>query len=133
MKLRNHFVIDYFTYHSLCRKMFEGCLVGSVKSISCTIAYGEETFCEVISNGDHIILPPEHQPLMNSSKTHVDENHHCNELTPATTTMMNSAETSVIDARDKEASTVQNLTQQKLSSFFNVLNSCRKFDDNLKK
>ena len=59
-----------------------------------------------------------HQTLIDSSETHADDNDHCDDLTLAPTTMINSSETGTVDARDTEDSTVQNLTQHELSSVF---------------
>ena len=51
---------------------------------------------------------------MDSAENHLDENDHCNDLTPEPTIMMNSSATGAIDARDNQALTVKNLTQQEL-------------------
>ena len=57
---------------------------------------------------------------MNSAENHVDENDYCNDLTPGPKIFMESSETDATDARDNEDLTVQNLTQQVLSSIFQI-------------
>ena len=133
IKVRNIVFIDYFTQCPLRREKVEGSLFGQVKSTSCAIAGGDKQFCEFTRNDDHetFLLAP--QPSINSAETHVDENDHRNDLITAPTTMINSNATSAIDVRNNEASIVQNITQQELSSIFSkVLRNCVKFDDKLK-
>ena len=74
IKLRNDFVIDYFTQHSLSRPKFEGSLVRWVKSTSFAIASGEEQIYAVVSNDDYGTLSPEPQPLMKPAESRVDDN-----------------------------------------------------------